>query len=185
MTAFALPGLISRPPFDVPAVPGPDVPASGPAAPRVLKQELTAGLPVRVDLDGARGLVLAVPLGVARSVLAADPQAVVFDTRAGADPAAARDAGAAWPRLTLLSDGAIGETVPVVAGVPVALRLGAVAAVEVTVDLLVVTIGTLRSPGRFGSRLALRWRDLGPAPDTGPPRPAGDPGIPVLTTPNP
>ncbi|MGW5714790.1 hypothetical protein ACWEVP_01385 [Amycolatopsis sp. NPDC003865] len=180
MTFPALPGLIGRPPFDVPPLPGPDVPASGPAAPRVLKQELTAGLPVRVDLDGARALVLAVPLGAARSVLAADPQSVVFDTRVPVDPAATRDPGAAWPRLTLLSDGVIGETVPVVAGVPVALRLGAVAVVEVTVDLLVVTIGTLRSPGQFASRLALRWRDLGPAPDTGPPRPAGDPGIPAL-----
>jgi hypothetical protein len=182
MTFPLLPGLISRPLFDVPALPGPDVPASGPAAFRVLKQELTSGLPVRVDLDGARGLVLAVPLGVARSVLSADPQAVVFDTRTAGDPAAARDPGAAWPRVTLLSGGVIGETAPVVAGVPVALRLGAAAVVEITVDLLVVTIGTLRSPGQFASRLALRWRDLGPAPDTGPPRPVGDPGIPALNT---
>jgi hypothetical protein len=177
MTSPVLPALISRPLFDVPVLPGPDEPP-----PQVLKQELTSGLPVRVDLDGARSLVLAVPLGVARSVLSADPQAVVFDTRAAVDPAVARDPGAAYLRLTLLSGGVIGETVPVVAGVPFALRLGAVAAVEVTVDLLVVTIGTLRSPGQFDSRLALRWRDLGPAPDTGPPRPTGDPGIPVLNT---
>lgn len=177
------PALIARPSFLVPAPPARDVPTSGPAAPRVLERELTSGVPAKIDLDGARSLVLAVPLGVARAVLTADPQAVVFDTRVPGDPAASRDTGAAWPRLVLLSGGAIGETVPVVAGVPFALRLGATAVVEVTVDLLVLTIGTLRSPGQFGSRLALRWRDLTLAPDTGPPRPTGDPGIPIRNTP--
>lgn len=182
MITPALPALISRPAVDAPALPGPAVPDSGPAAFRPVRQDLTAGLPARIDLDGGRGLVLAVPLGVARAVLSTDPQAVVFDTGEPSAPATDRDTGAAWPRLTLLAGGAIGETVPVVAGVPCPLRLGSSAVVEVTVDRLVITIGTLRSPGQFGSRVALRWRDLGPAPDTGPPPSTGDPGVPVLHT---
>ena len=69
----ALPALISRPLLD--AVPPPADPRT-----QVVRQDLTAGLPARIDLDTARGLVLAVPLGVARAVLAADPSAVVFST---------------------------------------------------------------------------------------------------------
>ncbi|WP_290060884.1 hypothetical protein [Amycolatopsis solani] len=169
-----LPALISRP-LPAVAAPPPD------PAVQVVRQESTAGLPVRVDLDAARALVLAVPLGVARAVLAADPSAVVFTTADPGDGTAFRDYGAAWPRLTLVVTGAIGATVPVVTGVPVRLT-GApgTAAVEVTVDELVLTAGSLRSPGRFGSRLSLRWRDLAPAPDEGPPHPVGDPGVPVL-----
>jgi hypothetical protein len=170
-TVHLLPALLTVPPFEAPSLPATDGPTSGPGVARSLRQDLSAGLPVRVDLDGARSLVLAVPLGVARSVLSADPQAAVFDTRTPVT-------GAARPRITLLVGGAVGETVTVVPGVPFALRTGTAAAIEVTVDLLVVTVGTLRSPGQFGSLLALRWRDLGPAPDVGPPASVGDPGIP-------
>ena len=172
MLTPALPAVISRPPAD--AVPVPPDPAEP-----VVRQELSAGLPVRVDLDDTRGLVLAAPLGMARAVIAADPSAVVFDTGAAGPPdlAASRDHGAVWPRLTLVVNGAIGDTVPVVAGVPFRMAAGPAIA-EVTVDELVVTAGTLRSPGRFGSRLSLRWRDLTRAPDDGPPRPDGDPGLP-------
>ncbi|WP_410672481.1 hypothetical protein [Amycolatopsis sp. cmx-4-68] len=170
----SLPALISRP---LPAV---APPPADPGA-RVLRQELTAGLPARLDLDAVRGLVLAVPLGVARAVLAADPSAVVFSTAEPGDSTAFRDPAAAWPRLTLVVTGAIGTTVPVVAGVPVRLAgPPGTAAVEVTVDELVLTAGSLRSPGRFGSRLSLRWRDLALASGDGPAHPVGDPGIPVL-----
>jgi hypothetical protein len=172
----SLPALISRPLRE--AVPPPVVPGV-----RVVRQELTAGLPARLDLDADRGLVLAVPLGVARAVIAADPSAVVFTTAVvnPFDSRAFRDSGAAWPRLTLVVTGAVGATVPVVPGVPVRLAGPAgPAAVEVVVDELVLTAGTLRSPGRFGSRLSLRWRDLTLARDDGPAPPLGDPGIPVL-----
>jgi hypothetical protein len=172
----SLPALISRPLLDVVA------PPADPGV-RVVRQELTAGLPARLDLDAARGLVLAVPLGVARAVIAADPSAVVFATDVvnPFDSTAFRDFGAAWPRLTLVVTGAVGDTVPVVTGVPFRLAgPDGPAAVEVVVDELVLTAGTLRSPGRFGSRLSLRWRDLTLARDDGPAPPLGDPGIPVL-----
>lgn len=173
MLTPTLPALIGRPPAAAMPVP--------PADPALLtvRQELSSGLPARIDLDDTRGLVLAVPLGTARAVIAADPSSAVFDTGSPNPPdlAASRDHGGAWPRLTLVVNGAIGDTVPVVAGVPYRLAAGPAVA-EVTVDELVVTAGTLRSPGRFGSRLSLRWRDLTLGVDDGPPRPAGDPGIP-------
>lgn len=176
MLTPTLPAIISRPPLDAVAVP-PD------PGLLVVRQELSAGLPARVDLDDTRGLVLAVPLGMARAVIAADPSAVVFDTGVANPPdiAADRDHGGAWPRLTLVVNRAIGDTVPVVLGVPFRLAAGTAVA-EVTVDELVIMAGTLRSPGRFGSRLTLRWRDLTLATDDGPPRPTGDPGIPVTVT---
>lgn len=170
MTSPVLPALISRPFLDVP---------NDPTVFQTLQQDLTSGLPAKVDLDGARGLVLAVPLGVARNVLSADPATVAFDTGSFTGPTTPRDYDATWPRLTFVAGGVIGETVPVLPGVRFAVRLGADASVEITVDTLVVTVGTLRSPGQFGSRLALRWRALGPAPDAGPPPSTGDPSIPI------
>lgn len=169
-----LPALISRPFTDT--APAPSDPEL-----QVVRQELASALPTLIDLDGTRGLVLAVPLGVARAVLAADPSTVVFDAGAAVD---ARAYDGVWPRLTLVLAGAIGETTPVVLGLPCQLATAAptpVAAVEVIVDQLVITAGTLRSPGRFGSQLSLRWRDLTPAPDAGPPPPVGDPSIPQRT----
>jgi hypothetical protein len=177
-----LPALISRPLSPAPPAPpaGPDLAGALPFL--TVTQELSAGLPTRIDLDAGRRLVLAVPLGVARAVITADPSAVVFDSAAldPPDPAALRDGGAAWPRLTLVLADEIGQTMPVLPGV--AGRLTgpdpAVAVVEVTVDRLVITAGTLRSPGRFGSRLTLRWRDLSLGLDAGPASGTGDPSIP-------
>ena len=170
-----LPALISRPAGDVVPAPLPGT-ASGPE--RSVREDLAAGVPARVGLDATRALLLAVPLGTARAVLDADPLAVVYDSAAPQGATQLRDAAAAWPRLTLLLGGAAGDTVPVVPAVPVRLAVGATAAVEVTVDRLVLTAGSLRSPGRFGSRLELRWRLIGPAPDAGPPAAVGDPSIP-------
>ncbi|HEU5111328.1 MAG TPA: hypothetical protein VFT95_22535, partial [Micromonosporaceae bacterium] len=73
-----LPAVISRPPLDDPPAPVTD------PAEFVLRLELSAGLPARIDLDPVRGLVLAVPLGVARAVIAADPAAVLFDSAVAA-----------------------------------------------------------------------------------------------------
>lgn len=164
-----LPALINRPLLDTATPTDPDL--------VVVRQELSSALPARIDLDTTRGLVLAVPLGVARAVMAADPATIVFDTAA---VVAARSYDATWPRLTLVTGGAIGTTAPVVPGVPIRLAPASPSAtVEVIVDQLVITAGTLRSPGRFGSQLVLRWRDLAPAPDEGPPPALGDPSIPL------
>ena len=62
-------------------------------------------------------------------------------------------------------------------------RLGGTGVVEVIVDLLLVTAGSMRSPGQFGSRVTLRWRPLDAAPSTGPPPTRGDPGIPPAGAP--
>ena len=175
-TLPTLPALISHPLLN--AAPPPPDPGL-----LVVRQELTAGLPARLDLDATRGLVLAVPLGVARAVMSADPSAVLFDTGVAnpVDSTAFRDHGGAWPRLTLVVTGTVGSTVPVVAGVPFRLAgPSGTAAVEVVVGELVLTAGTVRSPGRLGSRLSLRWRDLTLARDTVPVRQLGDPGIPML-----
>jgi hypothetical protein len=149
---------------------------------QLLQLDLSAGIPATIGLDGTLSLVLAVPLGVAGVLLAADPLMVVFDTGASdlSDPAAGRELDSAWPRLTLVSGGRIADTAPVTVGVPVRFRDGAGAVVEVVVDRLVLTAGSLRSPGRFGSQIALRWRDLRLAADVGPPASTGDPAVTLL-----
>jgi len=152
------------------------------AAPRTLDVDLDAGVPARLPLDSARTLVLGVPLGVARAVLALSPLTVVVDTRREVEPSGHARTHAR-PRLTLVAAGVIGDTVPVVPGVRQRLGLGGTGVVEVIVDLLLVTAGSMRSPGQFGSRVTLRWRPLDAAPSTGPPPTRGDPGIPPAGAP--
>jgi hypothetical protein len=91
-----------------------------------------------------------------------------------------RDPAVPGPRLTLVDGGTIAGTMAVVPGVPQRLGLGSAAAVEVVVDRLVLTAGSLRSPGSYGSRITLRWRDLRTAPDAGPPPATGDPALAQL-----
>ncbi len=180
-----LPSVLSRPMLDAyvdARTPSGSAGAGQTAGMQLLQAELSAGVPATIGLDAAHSLVLAVPLGVAGIVLSADPLAVVVDTSAPIAAASLRrDLDAAWPRLTLVSDGRIAETAPVVAGLPVRFSGGARAAVEVVVDRLVLTAGSLRSPGRFGSQIVLRWRDLSLAADAGPPASAGDPAVSRLT----
>jgi len=177
-----LPTLVTRPPLDAPAVPEP------PAGPFVeLDTELADGIPARLGLDGTRSLVLSVPLGSAAAVLAADARAVVVDTRDGARPRPpdqpAATGGELGPRLTLVDGAANGDTAAVVPGVRQRLGLGATALVELRIDVLVLTAGSLRAPGRFGSRLLMRWRFLDVAAPTGPPPVLGDPTIPTRALP--
>jgi hypothetical protein len=74
--------------------------------------------------------------------------------------------------------GALGDSVAVTPGVPLVLTFGGTAAVELVVTSLVITAGSLRSPGEFGSALVVGWRSLGAAPDTGAPALPGDSTIP-------
>jgi hypothetical protein len=175
----ALPSVLTRPLLDVtPARPAPDG-----GAQQSVQLDLTAGIPALIALDAGRSLALAVPLGVAGALLAADPLAVLIDTRDAAyqpAPGEQRDPMAPDARLTLIADGTIADTGAVVAGIPLRLGLGSAAAVEVIVDRLVVTAGSLRAMGDYGSQITLRWRGLRTATDTGPPPVTGDPALTQL-----
>jgi hypothetical protein len=146
-----------------------------------LTHPLDAGLPARIPLGGGRDLVLAVPVGQARRWLADDPGRVVIDIAAAArEPGSAtlRALDATVPRLTLVQGERIGETTPVVAGRPIVLGLDGRTLVEIVVDGLIVSVGSLRSPGLYGSVLRLRWRSLEMASAAGPARPVPDDAIP-------
>lgn len=157
---MSLPSQLTRPDCVLPERPAPFDGRT------VLDVPLDGGVPARIALDADRTLVLAVQLGEARRWMAEPPDAPF--TERGA-------------RLTLLEAGAVGDTAPVTVGTAVSLGRNGAASVEVVVDTLTLTAGCLRGPGRFGGRIALRWRDLTRAPDTGPPPSPGDPAIPQLT----
>jgi hypothetical protein len=178
-----LPTLVTRPLADAYA----DAldPAAPPTAdpPRsIVDSELPDGIPARLALDGTRVLVLAIPLGTARPLLDADPRTVVVDDRAiaAAPPDRRAPLDLPRPRLTLIADGRIADTVAVVPHVPLSLGDGLRSVVEVIVDRLVLTAGSLRGPGRFGARITLRWRDLLIAGNTGPAPIPGDPALNMM-----
>lgn len=180
----ALPALVTRPLIDAYADALAADAGPAPAEPdRVtVDTDLGDGIPARLPLDGTRSLVLAVPLGVARSLMDADPRTVVLDdgTFAATAPGVTVPVDLPRPRLTLVADGRIADTVVVIPHRPLWLGDGGAAAVEVIVDTLVVVAGTLRGPGRQQSRLVLRWRSLQAAGDTGPGVVPGDPALDVL-----
>jgi len=62
--------------------------------------------------------------------------------------------------------------------VPMTMTLRGRAVVEIIVDAITLTAGSLRSPGKYGSSLTLRWRDVTGASDDGPKPPLGDESIP-------
>lgn len=178
-----LPPLLTRPAVlladvapDVLAEPSP----AAAAGETTLRQPLDTGVPARIPLTGQRVLVLAVGLGRARELMDADPSAVAVDLAAAGTPAEP-DPDRPVARLTLLDGATLGDTVRVVAGVRSTLAVGGGAAVEVVVDALTITAGSLRSPGQYGSSITLRWRAIGTAPDDGPPPAPGDPSLPRFT----
>lgn len=179
----AVPALVTRPLVDsyADALDPARLAAAEPPGTTV-DSELPDGVPTRLALDAERLLVLAVPLGTARSLLDADPRTVVVDDRAvGSGPPDKRaPLDLPRPRLTLIVDGRIADTTAVVPHVPLRLADGARTVVEVIVDRLVLTSGALRGPGRFGSRVTLRWRDLLLASDTGPAPTPGDPALDLM-----
>jgi len=179
----AVPALVTRPLVDAYADALDPAPPPAPEPPRTtIDSELTDGVPTRLALDATRLLVLAVPLGTARPLLDADPRTVVVDDRAiAAAPADERTPlDLPRPRLTLLVDGHIADTTAVVPHVPLRLADGVRTVVEVIMDRLVLTSGALRGPGRFDSRITLRWRDLLTAADTGPALTPGDPALNLM-----
>lgn len=176
-----LPPLLTRPAALLAEV-APDVLADAPpaAGETTLRQALDSGVPARIPLTGQRALVLAVGLGKARELMDADPSAVAVDLVAAGTPAEP-DPDRPVARLTLLDGATLGDTVRVVAGVRSTLAVAGGAAVEVVVDDLTITAGSLRSPGQYGSSIALRWHAIGTAPDDGPPPAPGDPSLPRFT----
>jgi hypothetical protein len=178
-----LPALVTRPLIDAyadaldPAPP----PAAEPLR-AVLDSPLRDGVPTRLALDTTRLLVLAVPLGAARPLLDADPRTVVLDDQAIASARAGERAhpDLPRPRLTLLVDGRVADTGAVVPRAALRLGDGTRMVVEVIVDRLVLTSGTLRGPGSFDSRITLRWRDLLAADDAGPAPTVGDPALNLM-----
>jgi hypothetical protein len=177
-----LPDFVTRPLLDAYAdALGPDAipPAVVPAF-TVIESGLTDGVPARLVLDASRTLVLAVPLGVARVLLDADPLTVVWDDLTAGTSTERTPLDVPRPRLTLVVDERIADTALVVEHLPIQFADGGRAQVEVVVDRLVVTAATLRSPGASGSRLVLRWRDLLVADDSGPAPTSGDPAVDLV-----
>ena len=64
--------------------------------------------------------------------------------------------------------------------VVMAVRLMYAGAVVSALSLIVglLTVGSLRSPGQYGSGIAFRWRDVRPGADAGPWLATGDDSIP-------
>ena len=177
-----LPAFVSRPLVDAHAdALGVDVVAGVPApAGVVVDSPLTDGVPARIALDASRTLVLAVPVGVARVLLDADPLTAVWDDLTAGTSTGRTPVDVPRPRLTLLVDERIADSAVLVEHRPIRFADNGLAQVEVVVDRLVLTAAALRSAGRSSSRLVLRWRDLLVADDVGPAPTAGDPAIDLV-----
>jgi hypothetical protein len=175
-----LPAVVTRPILDAYAD-ALTLPSASPAAvapDTVVDSALTDGVPTRLLLDASRSLALAVPIGVARVLLDADPLTLVWS--AGVSPLVRTPVDLPRPRLTLLVDERIADSTAVVEHTPLLLADRGRAVVEVVVDHLVLTAGTLRGRGRFDSRIVLRWRDLLVASPTGPAAVVGDPALELV-----
>jgi hypothetical protein len=162
-----LPALIGRPDAVLPDT-------SGTAAPTYasLTISVDTGIPARIVLDGSRTVLMAVPLGQARRWLDDDPRTVVIDSSTAGKPmmppGVVRTLDQPGPRLTLLEAGSVGDTAAFTPGVPTILTMNGRAVVEIVIDSLTLTVGSLRSPGLYGSTMQLRWRALRPAGNSGP-----------------
>ena len=106
-----LPAFVTRPLIDAYADALPDqlVPSGAADAGTSLDSALADGVPARLPLDASRSLVLAVPVGVARVLLDADPLTVVWPSSAERVPV-----DLPWPRLTLVVDERIADSTAVV-----------------------------------------------------------------------
>ncbi|MEU5781155.1 hypothetical protein [Micromonospora lupini] len=180
------------PPFPIDRYLLPETPIEAPAGFTEVRQNLTAGLPHRVELGAGVHAVLILPTGLARQWLATDPLAVVSTS---ADDLTPRPAPPATPRtpalvgrvplrLVVRQGTRILGSVPLAAGLrrvcpdagpPVdatapPARAAAPVAVEVVVLAWLLHAGTVRGSGDYGSTLTLAWRPADRAVDTfGPP----------------
>jgi len=172
-----LPALLTRPAVALDE-PRNTAPPEGLSA---LRYPLDTGVPARIPLAGDRALILAVGLGQARRLLELDPAAVVIGPSAASsvDADIDRDPDQPVARLTLVAGEAIGETCAVVPGRSCRLAVAGATLVELVVDRLVITAGSLRSPGEYSSFIELRWRETERASAAGPLLREGDPGIPT------
>ena len=176
-----LPAFVTRPLVDAYADALPPAVTPPPVTPAtVVESALTDGVPSRLALDASRTLVLAMPVGVARVLLDADPLTVVWDDLTAGTSSERTPVDLPRPRLTLLVGERIADTAVVIEHRPIQLADHGRAQVEVIVDRLVLTAATLRSPGPSGSRLVLRWRDLLVADDLGPAPTPGDPALDLV-----
>jgi hypothetical protein len=138
-----------------------------------VRQNLTAGVPHRIDLGAGVHAVLILPTGLARQWIDTDPLAVVStsadDRTARPAPTpvpAPRLAGRAPLRLVVRSGTRILGSVPLAADLR---RL--CGPVEILVTAWHLSAGTVRGSGDYGSYVVLGWRradtavdDFGPPP---------------------
>ena len=92
----------------------------------VVDSALTDGVPARLALDASRTLVLAVPVGVARVLLDADPLTVVWDDLTAGTSSDRTPVDLPRPRLTLLVDERIADSAVVIEHRPIQLGRPAV-----------------------------------------------------------
>ena len=174
-----LPSLLTRPPVLLAAPADASLPPGVALAPvTAVRLPLDSGLPARIPLTGDRVLVLAVSLGRARELLAADPAAVVVTLADSGSLAPVRDPDQPVARVTLLDGSTIGDSSTLTRDVRLTLGVHGAASVELVVSALTVTVGSMRSPGQYGSSIAFRWRDVRPGADAGPWLATGDDSIP-------
>ncbi|MEU8421285.1 hypothetical protein AB0C15_10460 [Micromonospora sp. NPDC048835] len=174
------------PPFPIDRYLLPETPVEVPDGFTEVRQNLTAGLPHRVELGDGVHAVLILPTGLARQWLATDPLAVVSTSADDLTPRPAPPAAAPPPalvgrvplRLVVRHGTRILGSVPLAAGLrrvcPDAGAPTTTTAPPIAVEVLVLTwllhAGTVRGSGDYGSSIAVAWRRADRAVDQfGPP----------------
>lgn len=153
----------------------PEPAGTAPAGFTVIEQQIVQGLPHTIKLTDHLALILLLPNGLAHAWRDADPEAVVSrsaDERQ-AQTAAQIAAQSALPRppLRLMAqlDGVLQESVAVVAGGRVPGPRGGRPDRGIRLELIplswLITAGTVRGIGDYGSRIRLAWRARGAGVD--------------------
>ncbi len=153
----------------------PEPAATAPADFTVIDQQIVQGLPHTIKLTDHLGLTLLLPNGLAHEWRDADPEAIVSrsaDERQAATAAqiAARaDLPRPPLRVMVQLDGVLQESVAVVAGgrvpSPRSGRPDRGVRLELVFLSWLITAGTVRGLGDYGSRIRLAWRARGAGVD--------------------